>query len=382
MAFDSLWDAQWWQTLRHDTWDSTIFHVFVVLVAAGLLDFISRRFLRRLETHVAARTKNPWDDTLLEALPAPLSLFLWVMGLRVASLLIDDPIFNGPDAENIFFVVVIATAVWFLIRWIARIELSVIALSHEKGLPDERLDPTTVHAIGKLLRLATVITGMLVALDTFEIDISAVLAFGGIGGIAIGFAAKDILANFFGGLTVYLDQPFKVGDWIRSPDRNIEGTVEYIGWRQTRIRTFDKRPLYVPNSIFSTIVIENPQRMQNRRIYETIGIRYDDVEKMSDITHDVEQMLRSHPEIDTGQLLMVYFNAFGPSSCDFFVYAFTKTIKWAYFHEVKHDVLLRISDIITSHGAEIAFPTSTIHVATTPEMAEGSPAVSGGRPVS
>jgi len=203
-------------------------------------------------------------------------------------------------------------------------------------------------------------------LQQVGINISAVLAFGGIGGIAIGFAAKDLLSNFFGGLTIYLDRPFTVGDWIRSPDRSIEGTVEHIGWRLTRILTFDKRPLYIPNSIFTTIAIENPQRMLNRRIYETIGIRYDDIGQMGAITADVRSMLENHPEIDTDQTLMVNFNAFGPSSVDFFIYTFTKTTRWAYFHEVKHEILLKISDIIASHGAEIAYPTSTLHVASIP----------------
>ena len=161
---------------------------------------------------------------------------------------------------------------------------------------------------------------------------------------------------------VYLDRPFAVGDWIRSPDREIEGTVEQIGWRQTRIRTFDMRPLYVPNATFTNIAVENPSRMFNRRIYETIGIRYDDANKMAAIVHDVEQMLRSHPEIDTTRTLMVNFNVFAPSSLDFFVYTFTKTTSWAYYHKVKQDVLLKILEVIESHGAEVAFPTSTIHV--------------------
>ena len=113
-------------------------------------------------------------------------------------------------------------------------------------------------------------------MQLFDYSVSGLLAFGGIGGIAVGFAAKDLLANFFGGLMIYLDRPFSVGDWIRSPDKEIEGTVEDIGWRLTRIRTFDKRPLYIPNSIFASISVENPSRMSNRRIYEKIGIRYDD----------------------------------------------------------------------------------------------------------
>ena len=182
------------------------------------------------------------------------------------------------------------------------------------------------------------------------------------GGLAVGLAAKDLLSNFFGAFFLYLDRPFCVGDWIRSPDREIEGTVEEIGWRLTKIRTFDKRPLYVPNGLFTTMSIENPSRMSNRRIKETVGIRYDDIGSMDAITADVKKMLREHPEIDTSHTLMVNFNAFAPSSCDFFIYTFTKTTVWTDYHAIKQDVLLKVAAIVAAHGAEIAFPTSTIHV--------------------
>lgn len=363
--FDWIWSSQVWQTLRHNTWDSAILHIFIVIVIAGLIDLIARRLIRRIQTHVVDKTENPWDDALLHALTAPVSILIWSIGLFIATHLIDSPILRHEYVDDAFIIVLIVDASWFLVRWISRTEEELVKLSDKKKKPDERLDPTTVHAVGKLLRLATMLTATLVILSYLEINISAVLTFGGIGGIAIGFAAKDLLANFFGGLTIYLDQPFKVGDWIRSPDRELEGTVEYIGWRHTRIRTFDKRPLYVPNAVFTTIVIENPQRMLNRRIYETIGIRYDDIPKMDAITRDVEKMLREHPEIDTSQTLMVYFNTFAASSCDFFVYTFTKTTQWAYYHQIKHEILLRVANIIESHGAEIAFPTSTLHIAGT-----------------
>ena len=254
---------------------------------------------------------------------------------------------------------VIAMLAWFLVRLISEGELGIIAKYEEEGEPYDR---TTMDAIAKLLRMSVTITATLVILQTLGFSVSGVLAFGGIGGIAIGFAAKDLLANFFGGLMVYLDRPFAVGDWIRSPDREIEGTVEQIGWRQTRIRTFDMRPLYVPNATFANIAVENPSRMFNRRIYETIGIRYNDANKMAAILHDVEQMLRTHPEIDTTGTLMVNFNTFAPSSLDFFVYTFTRTTSWTYYHTVKQEVLLKILEVIESHGAEVAFPTSTIHV--------------------
>ncbi|MCL4106580.1 UNVERIFIED_CONTAM: hypothetical protein GTU68_009714 [Idotea baltica] len=200
-------------------------------------------------------------------------------------------------------------------------------------------------------------------LQALGVSISGLLAFGGIGGIAVGFAAKDLLANFFGGLSIYLDRPFTVGDWIRSPDQEIEGTVEDIGWRLTRIRTFDQRPLYVPNAVFSQVSVENPSRMLNRRIHETIGVRYEDSHKLDTIVAQVKTMLENHPEIDLSRTLIVNFVSFGPSSLDFFIYTFTKTTNWVKFHQVKQDVLLQILGIVHDNGADVAFPTTTLHMA-------------------
>jgi len=159
---------------------------------------------------------------------------------------------------------------------------------------------------------------------------------------------------------LYLDRPFSPGDWISSSDRDIEGVVEHIGWRITVVRTFDKRPLYIPNSVFTKLALENPSRMTNRRIYETIGIRYRDVGKMQAIVAEVKAMLLAHEEIDSEQTMIVNFNRFAPSSLDFFVYTFTRTANWVRFHEIKQDVLLRIIAIVHSQGADIAFPTTTL----------------------
>jgi MscS family membrane protein len=219
-----------------------------------------------------------------------------------------------------------------------------------------------VDALSKLGRVTVIVTAVLVGLQTLGFSITGVLAFGGIGGFAVGFAAKDLLANFFGGLTVYLDRPFSVGEWIRSPDKEIEGTVEYIGWRHTRVRAFNKNPIYVPNALFTTIVVENPSRMSNRRIKETIGIRYADIGKMGAIVTDVKAMLQTHPEIDTDKTLIVSFDKFGDSSLDVIVYTFTRTTDWVRYHEIKQDILLRVANIIDRHGAEIAFPTRTVHI--------------------
>jgi len=217
--------------------------------------------------------------------------------------------------------------------------------------------------VGKLLRMSIIITAVLTAAQSLGFSIAGILAFGGVGGIAVGFAARDLLANFFGALMVFLDRPFSVGDWIRSPDQEIEGTVEHIGWRLTRIRTFDQRPLYVPNATFMSLTVENPSRMNNRRIYETIGVRYDDVAVLPAILEDIRAYLAGHEAIDHGRTLMVNFNAFGASSLDFFIYTFTRTTVWTEYHTIKEAILLDIAGIIDRHGAEIAFPTRTLHLA-------------------
>jgi MscS family membrane protein len=163
-----------------------------------------------------------------------------------------------------------------------------------------------------------------------------------------------------------------VGDWIRSPDRSIEGSVEKIGFRLTVIRTFDQRPLYVPNSVFTSIAVENPSRMYNRRINETIGVRYKDAKKLPLILDEVRNMLINHADIEDRQTLIVNFNTFGASSLEFFIYTFTKTTDWIEFHHIKQDVMFQVLNIIHEHGADCAFPTQTLHIESIPENANVS----------
>jgi MscS family membrane protein len=323
----------------------------VAFVASYLVGAIERRF---------EKTDNLWDDALLHAARKPVVAFVWLQGVywaaEVAYRYSEAEVFSVNDKLLEFgFIVVL---VWTLLRLIKQAE-QILTSPVKMTTP---MDYTTVNAVSKLSRAVVIITASLTALQSMGFSISGVLAFGGVGGIAVGFAAKDLLANFFGGFIIHLDRPFKVGDWVRSPDRNIEGTVEHIGWRLTTVRTFDKRPLYVPNAAFTTIAVENPSRMFNRRISETIGIRYVDVSLMADIVADIRSMLENHEDIDQEQTLIVNFLAFNASSLDIMVYTFTKTIQWVRFHEVKQDVLLKISDIIESYDAEVAFPTRTLHM--------------------
>lgn len=343
--------------LTSELGDSTIIlKVFMIVFATMLINFIWHRAYAHLEKQLK-KTKNDWDDALGAAVSKPISYLIWGIGTWIIINFYLE--FNLDDSFRDVYIVVLVS--WGLLRFIRKAEVN-IQNSNKNRSYDDKIDQSTIEAISKLMRVSVGITTILLVLQNLGVSISAVLAFGGIGGIAIGFAAKDLLANFFGGLMIYLDRPFSVGDWIRSNDRDIEGTVEYIGWRQTRIRTFDKRPLYVPNAIFNSITVENPSRMDNRRIFETFGIRYDDLNQVNQIVTQVKEMLSSHVEIDVNQTMIVNLNAFAESSVDFFVYTFTKTTNWIKFHAIKQDILLQIAGIIESNGAEMAYPTQRLQV--------------------
>ena len=338
------------------TWlsDPRVLLVFAIVLSTMIVNFLVRRGFDRLYAK-AESTTTIWDDALLASVRKPLRLMIWVVGVGWAAEMIAKQSASGFEEiiSPLRDVLVLGILVYFLVRFIREVE---------KGLVHNGSAATTTHAVGELLRVSVIVTAVLSILQTLGISISGILAFGGFGGIAVGFAAKDLLANFFGGLMIYLDRPFALGDWIRSPDREIEGTVESIGWRLTVIRTFDMRPLYIPNSVFANIAVENPSRMKNRRIYETIGVRYEDAALLAKIVEDVETMLRADADIDEDQTLMVNFNEFADSSLNFFIYTFTRTTNWVEFHQVKQRVLLDVFGIIESHGAECAFPTSTVHL--------------------
>jgi MscS family membrane protein len=346
---------QWLTSINHE-W-SWVLQVFLIVLATVVANYVARRIITRLLKRLHQTTTH-WDNIVLQAMSRPLTWAVWLIGLSFASHFIyaetESPIFVVTDLIRDIGVFVCLT--WFVLDFVRGTERELTQNS-------PNVDKHTAEAISKLIRLAVFITAGLVIMQKLGFSIAGVLAMGGIGGIAVGFAAKDLLANFFGGLIIYLDRPFTVGDWVRSPDREIEGTVEKIGWRMTVIRNFESRPLYIPNSIFTGIVVENPSRMKNRRIFETIGLRYSDIDSMDKIVAEVKAMLMAHEEINSGKTMIINFNEFSGSSVDFFVYCFTETTEWVKFHQVKQDVMLKIGAIIESSGAEIAFPTSTLHFA-------------------
>lgn len=223
-------------------------------------------------------------------------------------------------------------------------------------------DITSARIVSRILKIAMVVVMVLLYGEHFGMSFSGLLTFGGIGGLAVGMAGKDILSNFFSGIMLYFDRPFNIGDWISSPDRKIEGTVVEIGWRLTKIITFDNRPLYVPNSVFTSISVENPGRMTNRRITTTLTLRYEDSDKIAPVVEDIRQLLRNDSDIDQQQSLLVNFNGFGDSSLNIMVYCFTKTTHWSQWLDIQQRVFLQMIDIVHRHGADFAFPSRTLYM--------------------
>ena len=339
------------------------FHVWsvqlgVIVLATICCNLLLLRLLSFL-AQLAQKTSSLWKGAVMQAARVPMSFMVWLWSISAATLLL-----RKASPAQVFVHLGVARAVLltlivalFAIRLIGNMEIRLLRPHNGK----QAVDATTVRAMGKLLRLVVFVLGTLMCLQTFGVSISGVLAFGGVGAMAIGFAAKDMLANFFGGLMVYLDRPFSVGDHIRfTSTKDIDGVVEDIGWRMTRIRNSEKRPLYIPNSLFASAVVENFSRMSHRHLNQTVGLRYDDAAKITAICDDVRHMLQTHPDIDNSQRLVVHFNAYNTSSLDLMVYCFTKATQFDRFHAVKQDVMLKIMDIVASHGAEFAFPTQTV----------------------
>lgn len=303
---------------------------------------------------------------LLKAFQKPILAITWIILFSLlfkftnpfVSGLSGLNILSGELFFNLFRCAVIACLLWFgmLLSFGLR-DYYVIEIKKRTGSKDV----SGVHAIAKLSQILLILIAILFVLPIFDVNINGILTIGGVSTLVIGLASKDVLANFLGGLMVFFDRPFTVGDWISSPDKQIEGTVESIGWRMTVIIGFDKRPIYVPNGLFSQIILTNPSRMTNRRIKKIIGVRYDDTEVLPEILQGIREMLSVHPEIDQRKTTLVNLVDFSKSSVDFMVYTFTKTTDWAKYQMIQDDVMLKCEQIVRDKGGECAFPTTTLH---------------------
>ena len=328
---------------------SFLYQVILVLFLTAGFHFVVSRLFSRWRKDESARARGVLVDTLhFPVLTTPWIVFL----LFLIHGVINHETAGWHDSlllvENILLIVIPGWMFWLMAGKIN----DILRATNTRWT--STISGSTLSRTCQLLVMLTVLASLAQMLGY---NFSTILAFGGVGGIVLGFAAKEWLANFFGGLMLMLDKPFTEGDWIRSPDRNIEGHVEQIGWRLTRIRTFDRRPLYVPNSLFTGIVVENPSRMRNRRMVENFGLRYDDMEKMPFVLNRILDRVKENPDIDAGEPMYACFIRYDDSALLCQVRVHIKRTDRVGFLQVQQWVLMMISEAVTEQGAEFAYPT-------------------------
>lgn len=345
--------------LAQGPWADALY-VFPVVLAVLVCNVVLRRVLEHYARH-AGTPGLDWQAACLEAINPPLRGVIWVIGLTIAveiltrgeDLSLLSKLF--PPARDLAAIALVA---WALLRMTSMVEHGVLARARAEG---RTVDPTAADAIGKLVRAAILITAVLVSMQALGFSIAGLVALGGVGGIAIGFAAQSLVANLLGGLTIYASRPFKVGEWIIMPGTEIMGEVQDIGWRATRVMGFDRRPFYVPNAMFNTATVINHSRMTNRRIMEHLHLRYSDIDKVQAIVTDVNVMLAEHPGIEH-DFFVFNFDTCGDFAIKCLLYAFTRSTDYSEYMKVKEDILLKIAAIVRKHEAELAVPVSTVHV--------------------
>jgi MscS family membrane protein len=335
-------------------------HSVIIFLVALAIYWLQRKICKRLHAHFV-KSDYVWDDSFIYAFSLPFSILIWVFALTLFAEFILVDSHQAVWAQEMVRVRIgcfILLLVWFLWRYIAQIEYRLVHPSYQK----KKVDATTVSVVGRFVRIGVGIAALLILLEAFGIPLSGLIAFGGGGAIVMGIAAQQLLANWFGGLMIFLDKPFRLGDWIQSPDRDIEGRVTRIGWRTTKMITLDHRAMYIPNALFNQIVITNPQRMTHRRIDATIGIRYEDAGLLKNLVQAIEAMLRQHPHVDQRELVMVHMTKFGTSSLDVNVYCFSKVTDNPHWRNVQQDIFFEVIDIVAAHNAQFAYPTVTTHI--------------------
>lgn len=315
-----------------------------------IINFIITKIENKLKT-----TKYTSLSALLLTIKKPLQVFIWCTCLyKILTL-------NNVNLVFIFelrIILISAIAIWFLFDFVKKYTNIYI---EEKEQNRESIDYNGIEFIKKLSQIFICLIVSIFALSKLGIDTQSLAVISGAGTLVIGFAAKEMFSNIIGGLILYFDKPFVVGDWIASPDKDIEGDVEEIGWRKTRILTFAKHPIYVPNSIFMDIIIENKTRMKSRRIDEMIPVRYVDVTKMNKIVKDVKDMLQNHININHRLITIVAFDSITPTATlNLKIYTFTNTIEWLRYMEIKQDILIKIIEIIQENGGELAYGVQEI----------------------
>lgn len=338
-------------------------HIFRVLGAILIILFalIMRTLFAKIIIKILKRftdkTKNKIDDHLLDIICPPLTFSFIIMGIMFAVITLDMPENADIFMNRITKSLIAYTILWAVYR--ASDKISML-LSKVTTKTETKIDDMLLPLLQKSIKVIVISLGVIVIADQWDYNIAGILAGLGLGGLAFALAAKDTASNLFAGITIMLDKPFKIGDWIATSA--VEGTVEEMGFRSTKVRTFENALVFVPNSLVSNDAIINWSKRGKRRITYKLGLTYaTKSEEINECVSKITAMLKNNSDIHP-ETIFVYFEGFGDSSLNIFVYFFTKTTVWQEFLEVRHDVNLRIMNIVEELGLSIAFPSQSIYI--------------------
>jgi len=346
----------------------TIFEIPLANLILAILVFVFILLLRKLFTRIvlaflqrlAKNSETFYDDRIISALKDPLRFGFIIIGLHFFFLLI----FKETDfIKNILNTLVIYTIFWTILS-ITEALRELLYNVTEKFNPD--LSKEMGNFILAILKIIIGGIGLAAILQTWGINVTALIASLGLGGLAFALAAKDTASNLFGSFALLADKSIRIGEWVKVG--GVEGVVEDVGMRTTKIRSFQKTLITVPNQLVANQPIENFSRRGIRRIKIHIGLIYGTTSKqLVAIKSDIETMLRTHEGISQKDSRMVYFDSFGDSSLNIFIYTFTKTANWAKYLEIREDIHLKIMEIVENNGSAFAFPSQSIYVEQVPD---------------
>ncbi len=347
----------------------TIFNIKTtdIIISIGIL-FIayffkvqfSKIILKNLQL-LTSKTKTNLDDKLLGIIEPPLKFSVLILGFYLAEQWINIEGFQV-IATSILKTLIVFTIFWTLYRAINEFSYIFTTFSSKFG---KSLSEDISNFIIKFLKVIILIIGSMTILEGWGINVGAFVASLGLIGMAFALAAKDTAANLFGSLVIFSDKPFKKGDWILTPD--VEGTIERIGIRSTRVRTFAQALVSVPNAVIANSAITNWSLMGKRRIKMRLGLTYStNATQMENILDDLRQMLKKHPDVHQ-DTIMIYFDKFENSSLSLFCYFFSTTTVWAEYLQVRENINLKMMKIIENNGASFAFPSQSVYVESMPK---------------
>jgi len=335
---------------------------FLIIFLTFILRKLALYLFEKKLTYLAKKTKTELDDLLVAAFKSPLGYLILICGgyAAIESLHLPDKIGAFGIRGAVEWAFTVAFAFVLLLLLLNLIDVVAYFLYKVTQRTETKLDEQLVPLFVKSLKVVAVVVAILFLLDNLGLNIASLLAGLGIGGLAIALAAQETVSNLFGSVTVFSDRSFHIGDWIRVDD--VEGTVEDVGLRSTRIRRFDQALVTVPNSRFIKSDIVNFTRMKKRRIKFNLGVSYGTSRKqMEEVVEGIKKIIKENSRFDH-TFYMVHFTEFGAYSLDIFIYCFTKTTVWDEFLAGREEFNLEIMHLLEELGVEIAFPSQTIYM--------------------